>query len=778
MVRGSGAPIAKGLQTSRAQPETAPIAWTDLEPRAPGFRPLGSRLRPPGSAVPVVKRDALVTSLLGCHCPLVVVIAPAGYGKTIGLTQWFAADPRPGAWLQLDEADNDPVVLLSYLSLALGRVAPLDPSVLDSLARRTPRIYDQILPMLGAALGEAPPFLLLLDDGHLLQNETCWKLLATLTNELPVGAQVCVASRTDPPLPLGRLRAAGRLAEYGLSDVAFDRRETDTLLRMHGRDLEAAALDRLQETTEGWPAGLCLSLLADARAGGVLDRDIRGDQRAIASFLTEEVLERQPEEVRNFLLRTSILDSLSADVCRAVTGDDGAGEHLTRVAHDSLFVAALDDHGEWYRYHHLFADLLRTLETRRAPGEIPTLHRRAAEWYRAHGAPERAVRHWLAAGDVEDAADPAFESCFTLVESGQTESARRMLDLFSDAELSEHFALTMAAAWLYGTVIGDPVKGERWRRTACTAPAPDGPAPGGRGTWRGYQAAIRALLAPDGVSRMLVDAELVLACEQVDAASESDAEGSACVSGSVPNSAWSAVRILGVADYLNGRPRRAEGRFREALEGADPLYASYCLAFLSLVASDEARYDDAVDLDGQALALSPEMGLDISPGMYVALPQLLAHVRVLAQRNDPETDAFIAKTERYLGDMVPQVAWRVLLVATVLGEVLLAGHRAEAERWCRRAETVLAKNPDSGMLRGRVKRLREALEERRMADPLTAAERRVLDLLPTQLTAGQMATRLFLTENTVKSHLSHIYRKLGVTTRTDAVETARRLGLL
>ena len=632
--------------------------------------------------------------------------------------------------------------------------------------------------MIGAALGAASPFLLMLDDGHLLQNETGWKLLAALTDELPAGAQVCIASRADPPLPLGRLRAAGRLAEYGESDVAFDRRETDALIRMHGRELESAALDRLQEVTEGWPAGLCLSLLARGRLGGALDPDVRGDQRAIASFLTEEVLERQPQELRSFLLRTSILDSLSAEVCRAVTRDERAGELLARAAHDNLFVCALDDHGEWYRYHHLFADLLRTLETRRAPEEGPTLHRRAAQWYWAHDAPERAVRHWLAAGDVEDAAHPAFESCYTLVESGQTESARRMLDSFSDAELSEHFALTMAAAWLYGTVIGDPVKGERWRRKACTAPAPDGPVPGGRGTWRGYQAGLRALLAPDGVSRMLVDAELVLACEEAAGAATSDAERWASAPATASTSAWSAPRILGVADYLNGRTRRAEGHFREALECTEPLYASYCLAFLSLIASDEGRHDDAADLDGRALALSPEMGLDISPGMYVALPHLLAHVRVLAHRDDPEADAYIAKTERYLGDMVPQVPWRVLLLATVLGEVLLIRNRSEAERWCRRAETILAKNPDSGVLRRRVGRLRETLEESRMADPLTAGERRVLDLLPTQLTARQMAARLFLTTNTVKSHLSHIYRKLGVTSRTDAVETARRLGLL
>jgi LuxR family transcriptional regulator, maltose regulon positive regulatory protein len=764
MSGSSGARIEHGLLADRTRPPASSSAWTDLEPRAPGFRPLGSRLRPQASDVPEVARDALVASLLACRRKLVLVVAPAGYGKTIGLSQWVAADPRPWAWLQLDEADNDPVVFLAYLSLALSRVAPLDPGILDALSQRTPRIEELVLPAIGEALSAAPPFLLVLDDGHLMQSADCWRAVATLLDQMPHGAQVCLGSRTDPPLPLGRLRAAGRLAEYSLPDVAFDRREIDALLRLHGRELDAATLDRLQAVTEGWPAGVSLSILADDRGtDGPVDPALRGDQRAIAGFLTEEVLDLQPPDLRSFLLRTSILDRLSADICRAVTGDDRAGDHLAQVARESLFVAALDDHGEWYRYHHLFADLLTALQTQRAPGEVPELHRRAAEWYSAHASPERAVRHWIASGDTDRAAWPAFIACFDLVDCGRTETARRMLDSFSDEQLSAHIELTMAAGWLYGTVIGDPVKGERWRRAACTVRVDDSPMPDGAGTWRGHQAGLRAFLAPDGVSHMVKDAELALDCD---------------LQAGTPTA--EAKRVLGVAAYLNGQVRRAEHCFSEVAQDFDqPLYKSYALAFLSLIAGDEGRHDDERELDARARSLAPEMGLDLSPGMFTALPQLLSHVRVLAADDDAETEAFIEKTERYHRDMVPQVAWRLLLIEVVLGEVQLGrGEVAEAERWCRRAESVLARDPDAGVLGGRAKRLREALEERRMADPLSAAERRVLDLLPTQLTASQMAARLFLTRNTVKSHMSHIYRKLGVTSRTDAVETARKLGLL
>jgi LuxR family maltose regulon positive regulatory protein len=741
-----------------------PVHWDELEQQVLGLRPLGSRLRPPFSSVPLVQREALVASLLDERRPFILVTAPAGYGKSTAFAQWLEADRRPSAWLQLDEADNDPVVLLTYLALALGRVAPLDPLVLDLLRRRTPPIEERIVPAMAAAVEEAEPFVLVLDDGHLLHNDACWRLIDTLLAQLPPGAHLALGTRADPPLPLGRLRAAGRLAEYDLADLALDRRETRELLCLHGLSLDPAAVDGLLVTTEGWAAGLRLALLAgQGRPADAWLADVRGDQHAIAAYLAEEVLDRQPAELQQFLLRTSPLDRLSSELCRAVTGDDFAAERLATLVRENLFVTAMDDRDEWYRYHHLFADLLLTLERRRAPEDLPELHRRAAAWYAEHGDDERAVRHWLAAGDATAAAWPAFCAVNDLVDRGQTESARRLLDSFTDRQLSDHVELTLAAGWLHGTVLGDRVKGERWRRAACTRPTTDEPMPDGTSSWRGYQAGLRAFLAPDGVTRMLADAKLALSCE-----SESSQE------------ARETLRVVGVAEYLCGRPKSAARDFRE-VAATHPLVSceSYALAFLSLIAADEGRWDDAALLDREALEQTPTMTLDLSPGMYLALPMLLAHARVLARNGDTEAPAAIARAELYLDDMVPQVPWRVILIDVVLGEAqLFRGETAEAERWTRRAEATLATFPDPGMLRGRVSRLREALEERRMADPLSAAERRVLDLLPTQLTAPQIAARLFLTTNTVKTHMRHLYIKLQVTTRTEAVERGRELGLL
>ena len=384
-------------------------------------------------------------------------------------------------------------------------------------------------------------------------------------------------------------------------------------------------------------------------------------------------------------------------------------------------------------------------------------------WYDRHGDAGRAVRHWIAAGDVAAAAWPAFVAVQDYVDHGQVESARRLLDAFTDAELSRHLVLTMAAGWLYGTVIGDPSKGERWRHAAYSIAIGDERLPDDLGSWRAWQLGLRAFLAPDGVTRMLEDAESGAACKQPSSAHAVESQ-----------------RVLGVATYLNGAPRRAAQAFRELLrDSADPLTHSYALAFLSLIAADEGDWDEARELDRQAQALTPGMALDISPGMYMAMPMLLAHARVLAASHDADWRAPVEACERYLADMVPQIPWRITLICVILGEIRLQhGEPGEAERWAARAEAQLRAGRDAGMLRGRVARLRQAVEELRMADPLTAAERRVLDLLPTQLSAPQIAARLFVSGNTVKTHTSHLYTKLGVTTRTASVERARELGLL
>jgi LuxR family maltose regulon positive regulatory protein len=744
--------------------ETNREEWSELGQLVPTFQTRASKLRPARAQLKLVQRTALVGALLESPAPLVVVSAPAGYGKSTLLAQWADSVPLPASWLQLDAADNDPVVFLTYLTAALSKVAPVDPTVADLLQLRSPPIDELVLPRLGDALDAAQPFLLVLDDAHLVQSEACWRHLALLLEQLPPDACLALGTRTATPLPIDRLRAAGLLAEVRMGDLRLTRAEADELLKLHGAEADGQVLDRLIELTEGWATGLYLVLLAgEARPAGEWLPHVRGDLHAIAGYLTAEVLERQPTELQEFLLRTSILDQLCPGLCRVVTGNGEAPEYLARLARENLFVTALDDRDEWYRYHHLFAELLAVQLERLHPDEAPRLHMRAAAWYHQRGDAGRAVRHWVAAGDISTAAWPAFLAVQDYVDHGQVESARRLLDVFTDADLSSHLALTMAAGWLYGTVIGDPSKGERWRHAACSVAVGDECMPDDLGSWRAWQLGLRAFLAPDGVTRMLEDAENGAACKQPSSAHAVESQ-----------------RVLGVATYLNGAPRRAAKAFHELLrDSADSVTRSYGLAFLSLIAADEGRWAEARELDRQALELTPSMALNLSPGMYMAMPMLLAHARVLAKSGDPDWREQVAACERYLADMVPQIPWRIILICMILGEICLQhDERDDADRWAVRAEAQLRASGDTGMLLDRLARLRQAVEELRMADPLTAAERRVLDLLPTQLSAPQIAARLFVSGSTVKTHMSHLYTKLGVTTRTGAVERARELGLL
>jgi LuxR family maltose regulon positive regulatory protein len=717
-----------------------------------GFQAIGARLRPPRAHVPTVVRAGLLERLTSSQEPLILVSAPAGYGKTTVLRQWVECDERPAAWLQLERLHDDPVALLCYLADALGEFAPLDPRTRGLLNMRDAPIEERILPELSAAAEAASPFLLVLDDAHHLINSTCWRYLGVLLEALPPGGQLAIASRTDPPIPLARLRASGLLSEVRLRDLRLTRSETADLLRLHQRDADGDELDSLLSTTEGWATGIYLAILAGDSS---VVASSHGDLRQIAEYLTAEVLERQPRDLQEFMLRTSILDQLSADLCREVTGRRDAHELLERLTRENLFVTSLDDRDEWFRYHHLFGELLRAQLERRAPARMDALHRRAALWYEAHDDRERAVRHHTAAGDGDSAHvhDLAAVACDRLATMGQYERARQLLTSFADEQVLRSQTLTLTAT-LLGQYLSD-AKIQRFSQRGLSMPVGDEPTMVGATSMRSWQAALRATRAPDGVTRMLEDAELACSLET----SMDLGWRPTCL----------AMRVMAL--YLLGRVHRALSLLSETMtSGGLEDMLSWWFGMRALIAADQDDWELAEDFDRQAQA---------EPEPLLMVPPVLSHALVLGHRSDPAAMTHIDTSGRELVDVFRTTGWRHILSADVFGEVALRmGDDRAAERWLAEAEATLTTYPDAGVLSGRTRRLRKALEERRMADPITDAERRVLDLLPTQLTAGQMATRLFLTQNTVKSHMSHIYRKLGVTTRTAAVETARKLGLL
>jgi LuxR family transcriptional regulator, maltose regulon positive regulatory protein len=776
------------------------------------LQPLLSNLQLPRPRVDMVARRGLVAGLLRSTTPLVVVSAPAGSGKTLSLVQWAQADRRPAAWLQLDTADNDAVVLLTYLGLALEGVTVVDPGVFDHLTASITPIRTLILPALEASLSAAEPFLLVLDDAHLVRAKTCWEILRFVIEHLPPGAQLALATREDPPLPLGRMRASGLVAEVRAPELALSRHEAGELLELHGRTLDEGALDTLLKATEGWAAGVYLALLAgERRPVGRWLPEIHGDEHAIADYLMGEVLERQPYGTQEFLLKTSILERFSAPLCQAVTGRSDARAALRRLARENLFVVALDEREEWYRYHHLFAELLRTELERRMPGEVAALHRAAAAWCDERGDAEQAIRHWLAAGDVRPAAELVARWCTGLIDLGQTGTAKRLLGMFSDRQILSHLPLTVAAGWVYG--LGHPhYTNELTRRhlvrTALTADVGDLPPYDLHPSLRASQVQLRTFLAPDGIARMLADADLSVELEsaapnqpnnlearklrgmalyfagRLDAAvkplrAEEDGTQFSGEASAVPPPLRSLIAgdrgTWGKYDQLDERTWAGAGLAGAGLWPPTALDACEVLAYQSLIAGDQGRWDEAEELDRRAWERFALVGAEVEPPLAV----LLCRARVLARREAPDLDDHLQRVSLWLREMPNVFEREAILGAVVLGEISLGrGELDGAAIWSDRAQAVLRTYPDAGMLRPRAERLRLAVQERSLGLAVTAAEQRVLDLLPTELSAQEIGVRLFVSHNTMRSHLRSLYAKLGVHSRRAAVERARALGLL
>jgi len=724
-------------------------------------RELPAVLRPPRTHGALIERPALLHTLQRSDESLILVCAPAGAGKTATLAQWTEADGRPSVWVQVDEADADPVVLLIYLVRALSAVTEVDPAAEASLLVAVPPVRERILPLIAAALAAAPPFILVLDDVHLLGSSSAWDIVSFLLRVLPPGSQLALGTRSEPPLPLARIRASGELVELGVRDLAFDRGETARFLRQNCPGAGEEDVAALFELTEGWPTGLRLACLASGgRPPSEWLPQLRTDRRGVTAYLTSEVLDRQPADLQAFLLHTSVLLELSPGLCRVVTERDDAGDLLVRVAREELFVVPCDG-GEHLRYHHLFGEMLAVELERRYPGRAVELHRRAADWYRERDAPGAAIHHLLAAGEVEAAGDLLAASWTATWNRGQAETVRRWLESFTDRQVLASPALTLTAGWVY-TALDAGDKGERWGRAACSAVVDDGPSPDGAASLRSSQALLRATVAADGVRRMRDDAELAARLE------------------TRPESSWyaDAQVSLGVARWLSGSAQRAlhplaVGARAGASHNASAELAA--LGYLALIACDEGDWDTAREYEARASARLAELGFGTNRR---CLPMLLARVQLLTREPRADLAAATDDVEHLLRHMVPH-PWMALLAHVVLGEAVLeradaAGAGAHASA----AAALLKRYPDAGTLRRRVESLRAALARSRGAEPLTPAERRVLELLPTHLTEPQIAGQLFVSRNTVKSQLRSVYRKLAVASRAEAVERARELGLL
>ncbi len=548
-------------EPSAAAPRGAAVSGQDVL--------LATKLHVPRPQPGFVPRPRLVEALgEGLARRLILVCAPAGSGKTALLADWAPSDHRPVAWLSLDAADNDPVRFWRHTVAALDRARPgigervgllLGPPAPASFEGRVTALINDLAAQPGD--GEV---LLVLDDYHLIDARPVHASLAFLLEHLPPGLHLVLASRADPPLPLARLRAGGQLAELRTADLRFSAEETAALLRESaGADLPAAAVAALAARTEGWVAGLqlaALSLAGHADPAGFVAA-FSGSHRYVLDYLAEEVLDRQQEELRTFLLETSLLERLSGGLCDAVTGRTDSRAMLERVEQAGLFLVPLDEVRGWWRYHHLFADLLRARLQQQRPGQVPALHRSAAAWCEEHGLADDAVRHALAAGDTAWAARLVERHVETLLGRSEGATLRRWLSALPAESVRDRPRLCLAQA--YGAAMGFQVEAleallddtERAFAACGDEPYED---PAGRPT---------SVLAnvPAGIAFL----RAVLARLRGDAALASDYNRQALAQ--LGEDDW-LMRYLvrwnqAAADWLGGRPGPAERGLTEVLAG-------------------------------------------------------------------------------------------------------------------------------------------------------------------------------------------------------------------
>ena len=390
---------------------------------------LATKLYIPPPRPGIVPRSRLVARLndgLERGCKLTLISASAGFGKTTLVSEWITSCRQPVAWLSLDEGENDVARFISYLIAALQKIRlGIGEGLLAALqAPQPPQIDAILISLLNEISLNSKQFLLVLDDYHSIDSQPVDQALAFFIEHQPPHMHLVIATREDPSLPLAKMRVRGQLTELRAADLRFTSAEAAEFLnRMMGLSLSEEDISSLETRTEGWVAGLQLAALSMQGRSNTASfiKSFTGSHRFVLDYLVEEVLQGQPEQVRNFLLQTAILDRLSSPLCDAVTGQEDGRGMLEALERGNLFVLPLDDQRQWYRYHHLFAEVLqaRLLETQ--PGRVSTIHGRASRWYEQNGFPPEAIRHALAAEDFVRAAG-LIELAGPITEDGSIQS--------------------------------------------------------------------------------------------------------------------------------------------------------------------------------------------------------------------------------------------------------------------------------------------------------------------------------------------------------------------
>ena len=725
------------------------------------------RLRPG-----LIERHGLVERLReGRDMPLTLVCAPAGYGKTTLLAQWEALDgrSRPFAWVALDERDSDPVRLWRHLITALRAANQgIGDSSLDALTAGPGAITDAVLPRLIDELRETAPLVLILDDWHVVRNPQCDATLSAFVERAGPAVQVVISSRSDPGVQVARLRAHGDLIEVRADDLRLSVAEATTLVRETCIELEPHDIERLTARTEGWLAGFCLALLAVKEQDDPQQfvTDFSGTTRTILDFLARDVLSAVAPDVREFLLRTSVLDRLTPALCNAVLEISDSAAKLADVHSANLFLVSLDEAGVEYRYHRLFSTMLRRELEATSPDAVRGLYTRASQWHEGMGHVDDAVDCAIAAGDVARASRLVTRNAQAYWTSGRLDTVVAWLAALSWPAALADRQLALVRAGVCGLAAQGREAVEHWLAIA-EAGADEGPLDNGMASLRAGVALVRSTYLTRGIDLAVGEAKCALELEP-------------------PASQWRAPALvaLGQALYLAGRNDEARVILDEArtMPGATERAPSAALglSYLALVSLADGDVAGAERSARAAVGLLDEC--EIASGIAAANPHLALGC-ALAQ--GPDLRGAIEHLERAVA-LTPSVVASYRRAHALL-RLASARHRVGGDVGARQALELaradLYELPDEGVLAEVALEIEDELlaQPRRdgfLGDALSKSELRIMSRLVAGCSITEVAQELWLSPNTVKTHRRSIYRKLGVDSREGLRKRSLELRIL
>ena len=716
-----------------------------------------------------LRRARLLELLDDVDGALTVLDAAVGYGKTTLLRSWCAERPEPVIWMTLDGSDDDPVRLWTHLATGVERLGHgLGQPALTSLGIRGAAVETGVDELMNGLVAYGRPATIVLDDLDAVRGEDSLRSIEYAIGRLPPTVRLLAATRSDPAICLAPLRAKRALIEIRARELSFTVDEARELIARAGVELSGESVELLVERTEGWPAGLYLAALwlHDLEDPDKGLRAFAGSARQVADYLTDEVLTVLDPETRDFLVRTSVLDRLTPELCDAVLGREDSAAVLAELARSNMFLVALDAEGKCYRYHHLFGELLR-LELEHE--EARTLRRGAAAWCRTHGRIEDAIEYAAAQGDAETVAELLVEHDRELVWGGRIRQFLRWVRWLPSEQLIEHPSLPAAGAVAASLVAAPEVEIEQLLAVAERArrERPE--------RWSPYAEAIVEVTRANGIDRGHVGAAVGHARRAVAAARQ----GAEVLTVGVLAALAQALFFAGDLDEARHVALQAAER-PDAPDAPDGYVGS--LGLLALIAAEQERSESAQAWARQAIGFARQRHQAASWVASLAHLGLALASAATGRLDEAEREAL--RGERLRRSPQPTVGHAHALL--VLAQVRIA--RAKLVRAAgdlRHAQRSIASLPDPGRLpaiAAFVERdlnlARAKSEQCHLVEEPSPAELAVLRCLAAGLSRRQMGEHLYISLNTVKTHTRELYRKLAATSRSDALARAETLGLL